>query len=119
MSGHGSALRRQLSKCEVMATELRSAKDNAYSERNRCVAFMVQMARALHWPVWLGLHDEEDDSWDREWMHIIFIESPVGQLSWHVHDSEVAMFRDVPLGTRDWDGHTTDEKYRRMSEWMP
>ena len=45
------------------------------------------------------------------------------QLSWHIHDREISMFdhlryygnKFMPM----WDGHTTEEKYRRLRRLKP
>jgi hypothetical protein len=42
------------------------------------------------------------------------------RLSWHIHDSEVPMFDHIHYEfgvngfNKDWDGHDTEEKYRRL-----
>ncbi|MCC7375406.1 MAG: hypothetical protein IT581_12195 [Verrucomicrobiales bacterium] len=46
----------------------------------------------------------------------IYIELPAGQVSWHFHDSQAHLFSDIPRGSVKWDGHTTEEKYRRLGE---
>jgi len=94
----------------------RAAKDAAYHERNQCVAALVTMATMLGWRHGLGLHDESDASWDREWMHIVFIDLPTGQVSWHIHDRGLPMFQHLKPYPGTWDGHTTDEKYQRLAK---
>lgn len=50
----------------------------------------------------------------------MFIDLPTGQVSWHVHDSELALFDFLPTSDqRCWDGHSTDEKYERLLAWRP
>lgn len=52
--------------------------------------------------------------------HEVFIDLPTGQVSWHVHDSELALFDFLPTSDqRCWDGHSTDEKYERLLAWRP
>lgn len=92
-----------------------------YRERNRLVAALVRIAHqrwahgiTLEWRAGLGRHPEDDATWDREWMTIVFIDTPAGQLSWHIHDSELDLFDGIPPYEGVWDGHTTDEKYRRL-----
>lgn len=64
---------------------------------------------------WLGRHSESDAAWDPEWRTIVYILTPHGQLSWHVHDSDVPMFQMLKFEEhRVWDLHTTEEKYRRL-----
>lgn len=91
--------------------ELEVQKDGAYSERNQLVAALSKL-----FPSWMEWHSEEDTSWDNDWRNIIFIELPTGQVSWHIHDSEVSHFQHLTkkVGS-SWDGHTTEEKYNRVS----
>lgn len=96
---------------------LTASKDNAYRERNRCVAGLVFMAKQLGWTYGMAMHDPADEKWEADWRHIVFIDLPTGQVSWHLHDSEVwTLFPDpLPLYDPPWDGHTTEEKYRRLA----
>lgn len=105
--------------------DLLNEKDAAYRERNRLVAALARVADAHDGPVsmwpepWragMGRHPEDDATWDREWMTIVFLDTPVGQLSWHVHDSELALFEGIPPYEGTWDGHTTEEKYARLEK---
>jgi len=45
------------------------------------------------------------DPAEPEWP-VVFIELPNGQVSWH-----------MPQHVKPWDGHTTEEKYRRVAEF--
>jgi hypothetical protein len=97
-----------------------AAKDEVYEERDRCVAFIVRLAQRLGYEVWLGQHDLSDKDWDPEWRNIVFVQLPTGQLSWHVHASELRLFDGIQLrldGGHAWDGHTTEEKYQRMEKY--
>lgn len=69
-----------------------------YDKRN------VNVWRAMHVAKRLGLSagvriDPDGPEWP-----VVYIELPAGQVSWH-----------VPQHDRPWDGHSTDEKYRRTS----
>lgn len=94
--------------------ELRGVIDHAYSERNQLLAAFTKTVLALGFNAWLAKHPE-DGNWDPEWMHIVFVEHPkCGQMSWHIHESERALFNHLPAGSNTWDGHTTPEKYERL-----
>jgi hypothetical protein len=93
---------------------LEAAKAAAYNERDRCVAVVCALARAVGWPVWLATHEGE---WEDEWRNIVFVETPAGQVSWHYHDSERPLFAWIGLDMptpKPWDGHSTPEKYERL-----
>lgn len=89
---------------------LRERKRTAYHERNQLVAFVSAL-----YPSSLGRHPEEDLEWEDDWRWIVFVDGPGGQMSWHIHDSELLLFSHVPRDqVRVWDGHDTEEKYRRL-----
>jgi hypothetical protein len=89
-------------------------KDDAYAERNKCVALLARMAIATGLKAGLGKHDEKDESWDDDWRNIVFVELPSGQVSWHIQETELPMFSFLPVYSGTWDGHTTSEKYQRV-----
>lgn len=89
-------------------------KDAAYAERNKCVVLIARMAISLGLTAGLSRHDEEDKHWEDDWRNIVFIDFPSGQVSWHIHDSDLPMFEFLGQYDGIWDGHTTEEKYQRM-----
>jgi hypothetical protein len=80
--------------------------DNAYRERNQLVAALI---RLTDWPAWAGF-DAGAPGYT-----VVYVESPAGQLSWHVRDDELDQFGPLPLLAGKWDGHTTREKYERLA----
>jgi hypothetical protein len=83
--------------------------DAVYAERNALVCALSKV-----WPSHIAQHPE-DPSWDPEWNNIVFIQSPAGQLTWHIHERELPMFAHLNPGPNNWDGHTTAEKYERLA----
>jgi hypothetical protein len=78
----------------------------AYRERAHLVALL-----AAQYPAEFR-EDPEDDEWS-----IVYIDLPTGQASWHIHPRDVDLFPHVKFGTAaEWDGHSTEEKYRRIDE---
>lgn len=94
--------------------ELEEHLDSVYSERNKCVALIAQMALSMGLTAGIGKHPAEDAEWEDDWRNIIFIDLPAGQCSWHIHDSEIPLFSFLPEYAGKWDGHDTEEKYRRV-----
>lgn len=84
--------------------------DAAYRERNALVAGLIRVG---------GFRAEIVMAPDTEGWWIVYVETPAGQLSWHVSPDDMDLFSDWPVafGTHrsPWDGHTTDEKYRRLA----
>ncbi len=98
---------------EEPGRDYRRERDLAYTERNRIVAALARVFVWAGWRAWLAQH-EDDPAWDPEWKTIVFLEGPTGQLSWHLHDSDVPLFSFLAAGTNTWDGHTSGEKYSRL-----
>lgn len=89
---------------------LTSSKDCAYGERNALVAALSKL-----FPASLERHPEHEE-WLDDWRWVVFINLPTGQVSWHIHDSEVHQFTHLDSGQRTWDGHTTEQKYKRLAQ---
>jgi len=119
-------------------SQIENELDRTYWERNQLVALLSKI-----FPAYLAKHDENDKEWDRDWMDIVVIEIPnvkklvsgdqhnhiperywfkteMKQLSWHLHKDDLASFSHLPLNEDyKWDGHSTDEKYQRISKYNP
>lgn len=86
----------------------RESLDGAYAERNQLVAALSKLFPA-------GQKKTAIDGWDEAWHNCIYIDIPTGQVSWHIHDREMAQFAHLPAYDGEWDGHDTPEKYRRLA----
>ena len=86
--------------------------DDAYFDRNQVVLLLSYLAADFGWDVWVN---NDDPEWP-----ILFIETPAGQLSWHIPAKEMPkgitdwydLWKD---GEKVWDGHTLEEKRARIS----
>ena len=83
----------------------------AYRDRARLVAVLAAV-----WPSVITYSDPNEPDWA-----VITIESPKGQLTWHIHQNDLDLMKHVPWVDRydnraKWDGHTTDQKNHRLSE---
>lgn len=89
-------------------TALEQQKNGAYSERNKLVAALCKL-----FPSSIEQHEGED--WENGW-NVVYIDLPTGQVSWHIHDSELPLFAHVARRQgRKWDGHSTEVKYERLA----
>jgi hypothetical protein len=93
---------------EDEVADLRARKDGAYSERNELVAALATLFPS-------GTRKTNIEGWSDDWHNCVFIDLPTGQVSWHYHDSEVHLFEHLPPYEKPWDGHTTEEKYKRLA----
>ena len=87
--------------------KLEAARDGAYTERNRLVAFLASIYPS-------GMKKTAIPGWDEAWHGCVYIDLPTGQASWHFHDSEAHLFTHLLPYDGEWDGHTTEEKYERL-----
>lgn len=101
------------------ALEKEKAEKNAvYRERNLCVALIADLARGHGYPVCIARHDGED--WEDEWRNVLIVYLPgAGQISWHLHESELEHFKHIHRTDLNvYDGHTTEEKYNRIKKFV-
>ncbi len=91
---------------KVRIAALEVDKNTAYHERDMLVAALSKL-----WPSHLAWHEGE---WEAEWRNIVCIHSPVGQLTWHIHERELPEFAHLEMDFDHWDGHTTGQKYERL-----
>lgn len=80
-----------------------------YSERAHLVSHLASL-----FPAVLSYSDADEPDWP-----VIYIDSPAGQLSWHIAPEDLRLFKHVPIVDPSnpaalWDGHDTEEKYRRL-----
>lgn len=107
------ALETELRTLRADKERLEEQKDGAYTERDRLVAALSKLL-----PSWLERHPDEDADWEDDWRWIVFVNAVGGQrqMSWHIHDSELEWFDHLDrMPGNSWDGHTTEEKYRRLA----
>jgi hypothetical protein len=87
--------------------EMEQRKDAAYFERNQVVAALAKCFPS-------GIARTAIEGWSDDWHGCVYIDLPTGQVSWHFHDSQAGLFEGLPPYEKPWDGHTTEEKYRRL-----
>lgn len=93
-----------------MTTSTAPSLDALYRERNAVVQLAALLADRLGYAV--GWKDSEDPDWP-----LLFIELPSnGQLSWHLPKAELVDVFSPYDGV--WDGHTTEEKYQRIQDFL-
>lgn len=80
--------------------------EGVYRERARLVSFLTKI-----FPSYCGFTDPEEPDW-----LVVYVETPEGQLSWHISPDDVDLFGHLSLVKEaNWDGHTTKEKYERLA----
>ena len=74
-----------------------------YRERAHLVAHLAAI-----YPSHIGTDPSEPD-WP-----VLYIDTDAGQLSWHISTADLPLLTHVSRGEACWDGHSTQEKYRRL-----
>ena len=92
---------------KVELAEVKANKDNVYLERNKVVSALARLFPS-------GIAETVIEGWNEEWHGCVYIDLPTGQVSWHYHDSQAYLFAHLPPYAKPWDGHDTEEKYRRV-----
>lgn len=82
--------------------------DGVYEDRNLLACALAQATDA---PSGWKPDEESPDEWA-----IVWIETPKGQVSWHV-PQEMAAFYVSPLAHSEYDGYDRTEKNERLQEW--
>lgn len=81
-----------------------------YRQRNILVALLAQIYPS-------GIKRTENEGSDLDRFNYVFIELPDGsQCSWRYTDSESYLFENLPLYEKEWDGHSTENKYFNIEE---
>jgi hypothetical protein len=96
--------------------ELRNA---VYKERNLILALLVNYLKGGLTSDHIGIKEHVGEDWDDEWRHVLFIDLPHGgQVSWHLYKDELVNFPGIGEYKGEWDGHDTEEKYRRVRAFL-
>ena len=79
-----------------------------YRERAYLVAFLTTLYPSV------GCYSDPDEP---EYM-VVFVETPVGQMSWHIHPQDIDLFEGLRIVEYHvWDGHSTEDKYRKLQNF--
>lgn len=104
---HGAVdSRRGFSECYSMADH--STPEQAYFDRNQLALAFARLALAQGWTVGLGV-DPDEPAWP-----VLYVDSPFGQVSWHLpkHEVDPAAW---PVYAGRWDGHSVETKRERLA----
>jgi hypothetical protein len=88
------------------------ATDDAYGQRNVLVAALARIFPS-------GIRPTAIEGWSDDWHGCVYVDLPTGQISYHYHDSERALFADLPPYAKPWDGHDKDAVHARLLSIEP
>lgn len=92
--------------------ELRTQLDMVYYQRNLALAVIAQCKE----PDRVGMAEDADPDCPKGWRTVLYLEYGNDQISFHIPDHDVWMFRRIPAYEGKWDGHDVQEKNRRMEK---
>lgn len=81
---------------------------DVYRERNAVVSAFAWAMFCVGANVGWLLDSQEGPDWP-----VVVIDTPMGQVSWHVQRADLPDWMEPYPG--EWDGHTTEEKYARLA----
>ena len=90
----------------MSVNELKEQLDAVYEERDRLAAALSKLFPS-------HLADATDAV--PGYSTVLIVSLPTGQVSWHIADDELSWFAHLTRGDNTWDGHDTQEKYRRLA----
>lgn len=79
---------------------------SVYRERAMLIAVLVPLFGGV-----ISYNDPFEPDWP-----VLYIESPEGQLSWHIAPEDLSVFGSIKVIPKyPWDHHTTRQKYQRLA----
>lgn len=93
-----------------------SKLDDVYEQRNYLVVLAAHMAnQRYNWNA--GWDEDTDNDWDRGWRTVVYIDTPKGQLSFHMDPSTRHLAESVlPEYEDGWDGTWFDTHKDRIEQ---
>jgi hypothetical protein len=82
--------------------------DGAYAERTLLILTLCSLFPC-------GLKRAPVPGMPKQFETAVYIDTPAGQASWHLHEDDLPAFAHLPDYRGGWDGHSTAEKYRRLT----
>lgn len=87
---------------------------STHAERNHLVILVAHMAQLLGWPAGRWEHPEGDPLMPAGYPYMVRVDTPFGQLSWHIHESQLELAKTLPTYAGEWDKSDRTEKYVRV-----
>lgn len=91
---------------EELIARLRAVTDDrlsrAYSERTAAAVGMARFALMCGYRA--GVGKDGNEAWDDEWRVVLYVDTPAGQVSWHIAPPDQHLLAGLPEYEGDWDG---------------
>lgn len=76
--------------------------NRAYTQRAIAAVALAHTVLAQGGSAGIGLDSNEDK--DSNWRTVLYVDTPAGQLSWHIAPADKHMLEGLPQYTKAWDG---------------
>lgn len=86
--------------------------NRAYSERAACAVALARMAIQAGFQAGVGTDTSAESV---EWSRVLYIDTPNGQVSWHIAPADQHLLEGLPLYHGEWDG--TYKSREQGSPW--
>lgn len=86
----------------LKAASMENRLDRAYSERAYVAAAMARMAIMLGFEA--GTAKDGNENATDEWRVVLCVDTPAGQVSWHIHPDDQWVLEGLPEYKKPWDG---------------
>lgn len=103
-----------LTECADRIKSLEARIARVYSERTAAAVAMARFALACGYTAGVGKDDNQ--SWDDEWRVVLYVDTPRGQVSWHIAPEDQPLLVGLPKYEGEWDG-TFRSRDGWFSQW--
>lgn len=86
-----------------------TTKEDAYYDRNQAIMALAKLAIQQGYTVGVKI-DPNEPNWP-----VLMVDLPTGQVGWHLPKDE--LIGEWPEYKKEWDGHTLNEKRKRMHQF--
>lgn len=90
-----------------------SETEQVYADRNRAAQLATRLALELGYPAGIRASTVDDD-----WPVVALRLPGVGEVSWHVPQSELLLSKERDLYVEEWDGHDNAQKAERIASYL-
>ena len=100
---------------EIQVEETDDNTAAAYTMRNELAIFAAKLAIRHGWNA--GWGRDANSVWDDEWRTVVYIDTPEGQLCWHMGPDQQELAKEqLPEYEGEWDGYWYPKHRQRMKE---
>lgn len=78
--------------------------NEVYRQRNSLAIAFCRAAILLGWPAGKGIDGEGHPDERAGWSWVVYVDTPKGQISWHISPDSAHLLVDLPMYAGKWDG---------------